>query len=110
MSSGRFLDKSLKIDWFFLFLTLCLIVCGVLLVYSATNNEKVVFYETFWFRQIIYFVCGSAIAAGIVFLRLCRLFNPAVCTSTVAIQTFLFLFMMSSAALANFERSASWRG
>lgn len=70
MSSGRFLDKSLKVDWFFLFLTLCLMVCGVLLVYSATNNEKVVFYETFWFRQIIYFVCGSAIAAGIVFLRL----------------------------------------
>jgi len=93
MSSGRFLDKSLKVDWFFLFLTLCLMVCGVLLVYSATNNEKVVFYETFWFRQIIYFVCGSAIAAGIVFLRLDwlkRMVVPMYVASLILLVVVLF--------------------
>ena len=93
MSSGRFLDKSLKIDWFFLFLTLCLIVCGVLLVYSATNNEKVVFYETFWFRQIVYFVCGSAIAAGVVFLRLDwlkRMVVPMYVVSLILLVVVLF--------------------
>lgn len=70
MSSGRFLDKSLKFDWFFLVLTLALMACGIVLVYSATVNEDSVFYESFWFRQILYFVCGGALAAGIVFLKL----------------------------------------
>ena len=70
MSSGRFLDKSLKFDWFFLLLTLALMACGIVLVYSATVNEDSVFYESFWFRQILYFVCGSALATGIVFLKL----------------------------------------
>ena len=52
MSSGRYLDKSLKFDWFFIGLTLTLMTCGVFLVYSATMNEEIVFYDTHWFRQI----------------------------------------------------------
>lgn len=70
MSAGRFLDKSLKFDWIFLLATLALMTCGVILVYSATANEEVAFYESFWFKQIVYFVCGSALSAGIVFLKI----------------------------------------
>ena len=70
MSSGKFLDKSLKFDWIFLIVTLALIVCGVTLVYTATANENVSFVETFWFRQILYFVGGSVLAMGIVFLKI----------------------------------------
>lgn len=70
MKSGRFLDKSLKFDWFFLILTLALMSCGVMLVYSATANEAVPFYDSFWFRQIIYFLAGSVLAAGIIFIRI----------------------------------------
>ena len=70
MSSGRFLDKSLKFDWVFLLVTFALMACGIALVYSATANEEVVFYESFWFKQIIYFVGGCVLAGGIVFLKI----------------------------------------
>lgn len=78
MSSGRFLDNSLKIDWFFLVVTFALMTCGVVLVYSATTSETASFYETFWFRQIIYFIAGSFLAAGIVFIKLDWLKRAAV--------------------------------
>ena len=52
MSSGRFLDKSLKFDWFFIGLTLALMTCGVSLVYSATMNEEIVFYDTHWLDKL----------------------------------------------------------
>ena len=70
MISGRFFDKTLKVDWLFLGLTLALMVSGVCLVYSATANVECVFYESFWFKQIIYFLGGCMLAAGIVFLKL----------------------------------------
>lgn len=78
MSSGRFLDKTLKFDWFFLGVTLALMVCGVTLVYSATAGDEVPFYSTFWFRQMIYFTGGSFLAAGILFVKLDWLKNAAV--------------------------------
>lgn len=78
MSSGRFLDKTLKFDWFFLGVTLALMVCGVTLVYSATAGDEVPFYSTFWFRQMIYFTGGSILAAGILFVKLDWLKNAAV--------------------------------
>ena len=99
MSSGRFLDKTLKVDWFLLILTIALMACGVVLVYSATNHEKVVFYETFWFRQIIYFVCGSAIAAGIVFLRLDWLKRMVVPMYTVSLIVTVSVSGMVSASI-----------
>jgi rod shape determining protein RodA len=70
MISGRFLDKTLKVDWLFLAVTLALMVCGVSLVYSATANSESVFYESFWFKQIVYFASGCLIAVGIVFLKI----------------------------------------
>ena len=70
MISRRFLARSLKVDWLFLAVTIALMVCGVSLVYSATANSEGVFYESFWFKQIVYFACGSMIAAGIVFLKI----------------------------------------
>ena len=70
MISGRFLERTLKVDWLFLGLTLALMVSGVCLVYSATANSDVPFYESFWFKQIIYFCGGCMLAAGIVFLKI----------------------------------------
>ena len=70
MSSGRFLDKSLKFDWFFIGVTVSLMTLGVFLVYSATVSEEIVFYDTHWFRQIIYFLVGIAIAVGLVFVKI----------------------------------------
>jgi rod shape determining protein RodA len=70
MSSGRFLNKSLKLDWVFLLVTFALMACGIALVYSATSNEEVSFYDSFWFKQIIYFAGGCILATGIVFLKI----------------------------------------
>lgn len=78
MSSGRFLDKSLRVDWLFLGLTLALMTSGVCLVYSATIAEGISLYEAFWFKQIIYFVGGSMLAAGIACVKLDWLKNIAV--------------------------------
>lgn len=78
MSSGRFLDKSLRVDWLFLGLTLALMTSGVCLVYSATIIEGIAIYEAFWFKQIIYFVGGSMLAAGIAWAKLDWLKNAAV--------------------------------
>ena len=70
MKPGRFLPRSLKVDWLFLGVTLALMVCGVSLVYSATANVETPLYESFWFKQIIYFLGGCLLAAGIVFLKI----------------------------------------
>ena len=45
MSNERISDKSLKFDWFFIGVTLTLMTFGVFLVYSATMNEEMVFYD-----------------------------------------------------------------
>jgi len=66
MISGR----SLKLDWVFILATLALMACGVTLVYSATANEEVAFYDSFWFKQIVYFFGGIILATIIVFLKI----------------------------------------
>ncbi|MBR5692114.1 MAG: rod shape-determining protein RodA [Fibrobacter sp.] len=93
MSSGRFLDKSLKFDWVFLLATFALMACGIVLVYSATASEEVVFYESFWFKQIIYFIGGCLLATGIVFLKidwLKRMTVPLYAMSLVLLCVVLF--------------------
>lgn len=69
-TSRRFLDKTMKVDWFFLLLVSVLMCCGVVLVYSATFNPEEPFYQSFWFRQIIYFFVGSLIAFTFAFIRI----------------------------------------
>ena len=94
MSSGRFLDKSLKFDWVFMLTTFALMACGIVLVYSATASEDVVFYESFWFKQIIYFVGGCVLAAGIVFIKidwLKRLTAPLYVISLILLFVVLFV-------------------
>ncbi|MCK9182544.1 MAG: rod shape-determining protein RodA [Fibrobacteraceae bacterium] len=68
--SGRFLNNTTKIDWFFLALVLVLTLLGITLVYSATVNYEHNWASSRWFRQIIYFVMGAAIAAGISVLKI----------------------------------------
>ena len=94
MSSGRFLDKSLKYDWLFLGVTFALMTVGVCLVYSATTGEDIPMYDTFWFKQIIYFFGGSLLAAGIVFVKIDWLKNiafPIYVVSLVLLCIVLFL-------------------
>lgn len=69
-TARRFLDKTMKVDWFFIILVLALMCCGVTLVYSATYNPEEVFYQSYWFRQIIYFIVGIFIAAALSFIRI----------------------------------------
>lgn len=70
MKSGRFLDKSLKYDWLFIVLTFALICSGLTLVYSATILEDASLFETFWFKQTIYFIFGIGFAAALTFVPL----------------------------------------
>lgn len=89
----RFLDQKMKIDWFFLLLVFALMCIGVALVYSATYNPGEVFYHSFWFRQIIYFIVGGFIAAGVAFIRidyLKRLAFPFYFLSLVGLSIVLF--------------------
>ena len=95
MSSGRYLDKSLKFDWFFIGLTLALMTCGVSLVYSATMNEEIVFYDTHWFRQIIYFLSGVAIAVGLIFVKIDWLKRAAVPSYVIALVLLVFVLFFA---------------
>ena len=85
MKSGRFLDQSLKFDWLFIVLTLALMTCGVSLVYSATVNEDVSLIDTFWFKQIFYFLFGMVLAGLLVFVRIDWLKRAAVPLYVVAL-------------------------
>ncbi len=95
MSSGRFLDKSLKFDWFFIGVTVSLMTLGVFLVYSATVSEEIVFYDTHWFRQIIYFLVGIAIAVGLVFVKIDWLKRAAVPSYVIALVLLLFVLFFA---------------
>ena len=95
MSSGRFVDKPLKIDWVFIGVTLTLMTCGVLLVYSATVNEEIAFYDTHWFRQIIYFLMGIAIAVGLVFVKIDWLKRAAVPSYVIALLMLVFVLIFA---------------
>ncbi len=70
MNSGKFLDHSLKFDWFFIFMVLALMSCGVTLVYSATLSEEISFVDTYWFKQITYFFSGIVFASALIFVRI----------------------------------------
>ena len=95
MSSGRFFDKSLKFDWFFIGVTLTLMLCGVLLVYSATVGEELAVYDTHWFRQIIYFLTGIAIAIGLVFVKIDWLKRAAVPSYVIALILLIFVLIFA---------------
>ena len=95
MSSGRFLENSLKFDWFFIGVTIALMTCGVSLVYSATVNEEIVFYDSLWFRQIIYFLCGIVIAVGLVFVKIDWLKRVAVPSYVIALVLLVFVLFFA---------------
>ena len=95
MSSGRFLDKSLKFDWFFIGVTIALMTCGVSLVYSATVNEEIVFYDSLWFRQIIYFLSGIAIAVGLIFVKIDWIKRAAVPSYVIALVLLVFVLFFA---------------
>jgi rod shape determining protein RodA len=95
MSNERISDKSLKFDWFFIGVTLTLMTFGVFLVYSATMNEEMVFYDARWFRQILYFVTGIAIAIGLVFVKIDWLKRAAVPSYAIALILLVFVLIFA---------------
>ena len=95
MSNERISDKSLKFDWFFIGVTLTLMTFGVFLVYSATMNEEMVFYDARWFRQILYFVTGIAIAIGLVFVKIDWLKRAAVPSYVFALLLLVFVLVFA---------------
>ena len=95
MSNERISDKSLKFDWFFIGVTLTLMTFGVFLVYSATMNEEMVFYDARWFRQILYFVTGIAIAIGLVFVKIDWLKRAAVPSYAIALLLLVFVLVFA---------------
>ena len=95
MSNERISDKSLKFDWFFIGVTLTLMTFGVFLVYSATMNEEMVFYDARWFRQILYFVTGIAIAIGLVFVKIDWLKRAAVPSYVFALLLLVFVLIFA---------------
>ncbi len=93
MNFKRILDMSLKFDLLFILVTLVLMVAGVFLVYSATVNEEMIFYESRWFRQIVYFSVGILLAVGISFVKidwLKRMATPLYIVSLVLLLAVLF--------------------
>lgn len=93
MSSGRFLDQKLKVDWFFIGLVIALMVCGVTLVFSATYSDEIPFYRTHWFRQIIFFITGCGIAFAVSFVKidwLKRFVVPLYVVSLILLTIVLF--------------------
>ena len=101
----RFLDQKMKIDWFFLLLVLTLISCGVALVYSATYKPGEVFYHSYWFRQIIYFIVGGFIAVGLAFILIDYFLDFL--SSAFTVSASLASSVSFSAALAAFLSSSS---
>lgn len=91
MKLNHFLDNTRRVDWLFLGITLALMTCGVCLVYSATASDNLPFYETLWFKQILYFAGGCVLAAGIVFLKLDWLKRATV---PLYILSLVFLFVV----------------
>ncbi|WP_298768646.1 rod shape-determining protein RodA [uncultured Fibrobacter sp.] len=95
MKSGRFLDQSLKFDWLFIVLTIALMACGVTLVYSATIAEDISILDKFWFKQIVYFLCGIGFAVALIFVRIDWLKRSAV--PLYVISLLLLCVVLSSA-------------
>ena len=91
MKLNHFLDNTRRVDWLFLGITLALMTCGVCLVYSATASDNLPFYETLWFKQILYFAGGCVLAAGIVFLKIDWLKRATV---PLYILSLVFLFVV----------------
>lgn len=58
-------SSRMKVDWIFLVVTLLLMAVGVLLVYSATPSGDISLFQTFWFKQLVYFAFGVVLAVAI---------------------------------------------
>lgn len=78
MSSGKALIRNLKFDWFFIFLVLAIMGCGITLVYSATVSDEIPVFDTYWFKQISYFAVGLVMAGAMAFVRIDWLKRAAV--------------------------------
>lgn len=88
--------KTEKMDWFFVALILTLMGCGIALVYSASapSSEGIPFYQTYWFKQIIYFAVGIILATVISFVRISvirKLTFPLYLLSLVLLGVVLFV-------------------
>ncbi|NLB62981.1 MAG: rod shape-determining protein RodA [Fibrobacter sp.] len=58
-----------RFDFLMLGIVLLLMGIGIAMVYSATANTELPWYQTFWFKQITYFAFGWLIAFGILLTK-----------------------------------------
>lgn len=65
----RISKDTQRLDWTLISIVLVLTGIGVTMVYSATVNDPVAWYKSFWFRQILHFAVGWVLALGIVFTK-----------------------------------------
>jgi rod shape determining protein RodA len=80
-----------RLDWLFMVPLFLLIGIGIALVYSATSKADAIWYHTIWFKQIMHFAVGFAIAAVIVFLPTRFWKNIAWVSYAIAIATLIFV-------------------
>ncbi len=94
MNLDALFGTSKRLDWIFILLTLALMSCGIILVYSATSSQtNVPFYQTYWFKQIVYFLAGGIFAGCISMVRITvweKLAFPFYLSSLVLLLVVLF--------------------
>jgi len=66
MSPMRFVKDPQRLDWSLISIVLLLSAIGLAMVYSATANDPISWYKSFWFRQVIHFGIGWVLAILIV--------------------------------------------
>lgn len=57
----KFIKGTGRLDWSLVAIVSVLMGIGIAMVYSATINDHVVWFKSFWFRQIIHFAAGWAL-------------------------------------------------
>ncbi len=57
----KFVKDSGRLDWSLISIVCMLMGIGIAMVYSATINDQVVWYKSYWFKQIIHFAAGWAL-------------------------------------------------
>jgi len=65
----RIMKDSQRLDWSLISIVLLLSGIGIAMVYSATANDPIAWYKSFWFRQIIHFVIGWGLAITILITK-----------------------------------------
>ncbi len=90
----RLSRETMRMDWTLVGIVLLLTGIGITMVYSATVNDPVVWYKSFWFRQVIHFIIGWVLALGIVVTKPRFWYNMAYPAYIVTILMLVFVLFV----------------